>query len=356
MTSLATLLGMIPHGAWPRGRQRTIRSAGPRHHRRTRRFSHRYRLPGAGRLSHHSQPGRRNRQRRRQRHESSSRQHFSAAISPSADGDRAKCNGHGYAAQCARAHTHGAGSRTAQATANPDARAGGEHGHSAQSPGHQCRQACSRWRSIRSCARHARRDLPLVTGSITASQAEDGSRVSAGDLSAPRGCSRTRGQAGASRSSSPTSGARTISSPRRSSRRRRKTPMRWRRLRISSWPPTRPSTTPLRRRPLSQVAGQTVDTRQTTETQVNQMTQNKLKSTLDLSFADVDLSQARLLQLDAQNNADATMAALDAILGLDHTGPVQSGRTHRPPQPPPDDASRWSNRTASAARPAVSRL
>jgi outer membrane protein len=67
-----------------------------------------------------------------------------------------------------------------------------------------------------------------------------------------------------------------------------------------------------------QVARQTVITRQQTETQVNQMTQNKLKSTLDLTFADVNLSQSQLLQLDAQNNADATMAALDAVLGLDH--------------------------------------
>jgi outer membrane protein len=67
-----------------------------------------------------------------------------------------------------------------------------------------------------------------------------------------------------------------------------------------------------------QVAKQTVTTRQTTETQVNQMTQNKLKSTLDLAFADVNLSQAQLLQLDAQNNADASMAALDTVLGLDH--------------------------------------
>ncbi len=66
------------------------------------------------------------------------------------------------------------------------------------------------------------------------------------------------------------------------------------------------------------VARQTVNTRQTTETQVGEMTRNKLKSTLDLSFADVDLSQARLLQLDAQSNAEATMASLDAVLGLDH--------------------------------------
>jgi outer membrane protein len=67
-----------------------------------------------------------------------------------------------------------------------------------------------------------------------------------------------------------------------------------------------------------EVAKQTVNARQATETQVNQMTQNKLKSSLDLSFADVNLSQSKLLQLDAQNNADASMAALDSVLGLDH--------------------------------------
>ena len=67
-----------------------------------------------------------------------------------------------------------------------------------------------------------------------------------------------------------------------------------------------------------QVAQQTVNSRQATQTQINQMTQNNLKSTLDLSFANVNLSQAKLLQLDAQNNADATMAALDDVLGLDH--------------------------------------
>lgn len=68
-----------------------------------------------------------------------------------------------------------------------------------------------------------------------------------------------------------------------------------------------------------QVARQTVATRQTTETQVSQLTRNKLKSTLDLSFADVNLSQARLLQLDAEGNAGSAMAALDSMLGLDHS-------------------------------------
>jgi len=66
------------------------------------------------------------------------------------------------------------------------------------------------------------------------------------------------------------------------------------------------------------VAQQEVTTRQTLQSQVNQMTVNKLKSTLDLSFADVSLSQAKLLALDAENNVNAAMASLDAVLGLDH--------------------------------------
>jgi outer membrane protein len=84
-----------------------------------------------------------------------------------------------------------------------------------------------------------------------------------------------------------------------------------------------------------QVAKQTVATRRATESQVNQMTQNKLRSTLDLSFADVNLSQSQLLQLDAQNNADATMATLDAVLGLDHETTYElvddSAQTNAPP-------------------------
>jgi outer membrane protein len=63
------------------------------------------------------------------------------------------------------------------------------------------------------------------------------------------------------------------------------------------------------------VARQTVSTRQATSDQVNALTGAKLKSTLDLSFANVNLSEAKLLLLDAQNaDADAT-TTLDALLG-----------------------------------------
>lgn len=85
------------------------------------------------------------------------------------------------------------------------------------------------------------------------------------------------------------------------------------------------------------VAEQNVHTRQTTDLQVNQMAKNKLKSTLDLSFADVNLSQAKLLQLDAQSNAEATMAALDEILGLDKQVTYELVENTAPVQAPPTD-------------------
>ena len=104
-----------------------------------------------------------------------------------------------------------------------------------------------------------------------------------------------------------------------------------------------------------QVARQTVNARQATQTQVNQMAQNKLKSTLDLSFANVNLSQSQLLQLDAQNNADATMAALDTVLGLDHEVTYQLVDDATPNSAPPADFASLMQ-TALAQRPDLQSL
>jgi len=63
------------------------------------------------------------------------------------------------------------------------------------------------------------------------------------------------------------------------------------------------------------VAQQTVAARQATADQIGALTAAKLKSSLDLSFADVELSQAKLLLLDAQNAAQDSMTNLNALLG-----------------------------------------
>lgn len=63
------------------------------------------------------------------------------------------------------------------------------------------------------------------------------------------------------------------------------------------------------------VAQQTINARQTVSDQVDALFRSKLRSQLDLSFANVNLAQAKLLLLDAQNNENAALAALSAILG-----------------------------------------
>ena len=65
------------------------------------------------------------------------------------------------------------------------------------------------------------------------------------------------------------------------------------------------------------VAQQTVNARQTTADQVDALFKSKLKSELDLSFANVNLAQAKLLLLDAQNHKDAAFANLNSILGFE---------------------------------------
>jgi outer membrane protein len=63
------------------------------------------------------------------------------------------------------------------------------------------------------------------------------------------------------------------------------------------------------------VAQQTVSARQTVADQVEALFKSKLKSQLDFSFANVNLAQAKLLLLDAENNENAALANLSAMLG-----------------------------------------
>ena len=63
------------------------------------------------------------------------------------------------------------------------------------------------------------------------------------------------------------------------------------------------------------VAQQTVDARQVFVDKIQALTNAKLKSEVDLSFAKVDLARAKLSLLEAQNNYQTALATLSAILG-----------------------------------------
>jgi outer membrane protein len=65
------------------------------------------------------------------------------------------------------------------------------------------------------------------------------------------------------------------------------------------------------------VAAETISARQAFADQISALTSAKLRSDLDLSFAQVNLSQAKLLQLNAQNDLDAAKAAFSAVLGYE---------------------------------------
>jgi outer membrane protein len=87
------------------------------------------------------------------------------------------------------------------------------------------------------------------------------------------------------------------------------------------------------------VAQQTVDTRQTTADQVQALANAKLRSDLDLSFANVNLAQAKLLLLDAQNRKDAAFTDLNEILGFEkQTMYLLVDETAKALTPPPANA------------------
>ncbi len=66
---------------------------------------------------------------------------------------------------------------------------------------------------------------------------------------------------------------------------------------------------------LEVVAQQTVEARQLLVDKIKALTDAKLKSEIDLSFVRVDLERGKLLLLEAQNNYEASLAGLSAILG-----------------------------------------
>ncbi len=92
----------------------------------------------------------------------------------------------------------------------------------------------------------------------------------------------------------------------------------------------------LRAKSVLTVAEETVKERQLVADQVGELEKNKIKSGLDLSFANVDLAQAQLLLLQAQNDLDTSYADLSAALGYgdERTFDLEDAPTSA--APPPD--------------------
>jgi len=179
-------------------------------------------------------------------------------------------------------------------------------------------------------------ELPTVAASLTAVDAEDGSRLSAGTITASRLFEHAA--AGGSGTQLITDFGRTrnlIASSQLQEKAQNANALATTEDIVAAT--DQAFYDALQTQAMLRVARQNVQTRQTTQTQVDQMTKNNLKSTLDLSFADVNLSQSKLLLLDAQNNRDSSMAALDAVLGLDRQVVYQLEDETTPLLPPPAD-------------------
>ncbi|HWW18473.1 MAG TPA: TolC family protein [Candidatus Saccharimonadales bacterium] len=93
----------------------------------------------------------------------------------------------------------------------------------------------------------------------------------------------------------------------------------------------------LETRELVKVAEETVKARQTLADRVSALAQAKLRSDLDLSFANVDLSRAKLLLLESQNNYTTSLAALSALLGYPDQQAFDIAETDEQLTPPAPD-------------------
>ena len=92
----------------------------------------------------------------------------------------------------------------------------------------------------------------------------------------------------------------------------------------------------LRAQSLVKVAQQTVDARQTLVDQVTALANNKLRSQLDVTFVDVNLSEAKLLLIQSNAQLQEAFADLTRAMGSQQTTVYTLAEEPLPPSPPPD--------------------
>jgi outer membrane protein len=109
---------------------------------------------------------------------------------------------------------------------------------------------------------------------------------------------------------------------------------------------------------LLDVAKATVAARGDVQNLTSALTKSALKSDLDLNIASADLSQAQLLELDAENEVASASAALAAVLAApaDTLYHAAEDSEDAPPLPPSPDSSAAINASAQAQRPDLQAL
>ena len=174
---------------------------------------------------------------------------------------------------------------------------------------------------------------PGITGDITGSQGNSGSRLGAGDLSASRLFSR-EGE-GVLVTQLITDSGRTpnlVASARFNAQAATQT------LNATRYDvllaANRGYYGVLRAQATVKVAEQTVAARQTVADQMTELARNQLKSQLDVSFADVTVSEAKLLLLRAQEDVQTAFAELGRALGSDQPANYTLVDEPLPPGPP----------------------
>ncbi|MGB7267512.1 MAG: TolC family protein [Terracidiphilus sp.] len=198
-------------------------------------------------------------------------------------------------------------------------------------------------------------EMPLATGALTAVDAHDGSRITAGFLSNPSIYDRAAGGLTVSQLITDFGRTHNLVLSAQSNAKAQLESERATELDITLTV-DQAFYQALTSQAVLKVAQETVAQRQDTADQVGALTKAKIRSDLDLSFADVQLSQAKLLVLDAENNAQAAMAALNNVLGSEQDQQFTLvDETNSNPAPAPDDPEAMVQ-AALTARPDLAAL
>jgi outer membrane protein len=175
--------------------------------------------------------------------------------------------------------------------------------------------------------------FPTITGDVTGTQGNDLSRIGAGDLSASRLFDR-EGQGVIIQQLITDSG---------------RTPNLVASARLQGQAVTQTATATrytvlldvdrayfnvLRAQETVKVAQETVNARQTVDTQITELAKNKLRSELDVALADVNVSEAKLLLLRAQDSVTGALAELGRAMGSDQPAGYQLSGEPLPQGPP----------------------